>query len=342
MIVWDKNVFYILQPHLDQSISLARLIRKGTPTRKVVAMTCRGEGGFPASEYDAVQEIVDYRDIPEGIFVIPTGAASTEALLAVRDVVVGDVVLKRNALAAYDKRAFLALCEDCLLPIPRTYSSIKRVPKSAYPIFYKEAHEQGGGMRGVARSGEDVPTHREGSLIFQEYIDTPGTYGVGFLAKEGDLLVSFSHFERESYPITGGSAVLVEKLDDPALLDLTKRVVKAMNYSGWGLAEYKYSQSSKSYVFMEVNAKFWASCEVAFRAQPEFAKRLFNIDSRGSAVKRWFYVNRGMARGLFFMLGNASSILKSEFIFLPGGWRALFRSFIPMGLKKFLRRRRLV
>lgn len=335
--MWDKRDFYILQPQLDQSISLARLIRQSDSAGRVVALTRRGEGGVRVSEYDSVQEINDYIDVPEGLRVVPTGAASTEALLAVRNIVLGDIALERSALAAYDKRRFLSMCEVVGLPIPRTFHSIRDVPSDLYPLFYKEAHEQGGGKRGIAYAVEDVPRHDQGELIFQEYIDTPGTYGVGFLAKNGELLVSFSHFERESYPVTGGSAVLIESINDPVLIALTSEVVKAMDYSGWGLAEFKYSRLSKSYVFMEVNAKFWASCEVAFSSQPEFAKRLFGIHVEAAPAKRWFFINRGLAHGLVYMLSRAHLVLSSKLVVMPGLGRALLGSFVPEALKALLR-----
>lgn len=339
MKIWDSESFYILQPQLDQSISLCRLLRRGNPSLKVVAVACKGEGKFCEAEYDAVQEIDDYCQIPEGVRVVPTGASSTEALLAVRNIVLGDIALERSALAAYDKKNFLSMCEAVGLPIPKTFDSIRNVPSELYPIFYKESHEQGGGKRGIAYSVEDVPRHDQSELIFQEYIDTPGTYGVGFLAKNGDLLVSFAHFERESYPATGGSAVLIESIDDPDLIDLTSRVVKAMNYSGWGLAEFKYSKLSKSYVFMEVNAKFWASCEVAFSSQPEFAKRLFGIHVEAAPAKRWFFINRGLAHGLVYMLSRAHLLLSSRLVAMPGLGRALIGSFLPAFLKALLRGR---
>lgn len=339
MVNWNKEAYYILQPSLDQSVSLVRLIKRNDPSREVVALVRKSEGSVPASEYDAIKEIQDYRDVPGGLCVIPTGAASTEALLATRDVLLGDVTLKRSALAAYDKRRFLSLCESRGLPVPKTFYSIKDVPNEFYPLFYKEAHEQGGGKRGVAYAEEHVPKHDEGALIFQEYIDSPGTYGVGFLANDGELLVSFAHFERESYPETGGSAVLIEPIDDPILVDLTSKIIKAMGYSGWGLAEFKYSKVSRGYVFMEVNAKFWASCEVAFTSQPEFAKRLFGVDLISKSAKRWFFVNRGVARGLVYMLINAHLLLSSRLVSMPGLGRALISSFIPKTLKNLLRGR---
>ncbi len=331
--MWEKDVFYILEPSMEQSVSLARLIRRNSRF-KVAAVTTRDrKERVPKAEYDAVYEINDYKEIPEGLRIIPTGASSTASLLAVRDVVLGDIVLERTALVVYDKRAFLSLCRDSSLPIPVTYSTIRDVPESAYPIFYKEAYERGCGLRGIAFRKEEIPRHEEGRLIFQEYIDTLGTYGVGFLARKGELLVAFSHFELESYPAVGGSGVIVERVDEPALIDLTGKVVKTLNFSGWGLAEFKYNRVSKCYVIMEVNAKFWASCEFAFYAEPEFAKRLFGIEVHTVAARRCFFVNRGLARGVRFMLRNMPLILNSRIIVMPGWGRMLLKSVIPRDLR---------
>ncbi len=335
--MWNKDVYYVLQPQLDQSISLSRLLKRSSPSCRVVALVCSGEGRVPESEYDEVKSIQCYRDVPEGLRVIPTGAASTEALLEFRDVIIGDVVLKRSALAAYDKKRFLSLCETTGLPVPKTFYSIKDVPNEFYPLFYKQAHEQGGGKRGVAYAAEHVPEHDEGALIFQEYIDTPGTYGVGFLATDGELLVSFAHFERESYPEAGGSAVLIERVDDPVLIDMTAKVVRAMNYSGWGLAEFKYSEASKGYVFMEVNAKFWASCDLAFRSNPCFARFLFGLEIAAEKIDRQFYINRGLYRGLFFMIANLRALFGSDRVCYPGLVKALIYRLVPDALRTRLR-----
>lgn len=338
--MWDRGALYFLQPNLDQALYLAALLRREGCDKKLVGVLLPGERLLRKRVYDLSVAVNQYEDIPDDFRIIPAGAASTEAILKRRDFVLGDVSFKANSLLAYDKKKFLELCAHEGLPVPKTYYSLDAVPELSYPIFFKEAHEKGGGVRGVARRPLEVPAHKDGQLIFQEYVDSPGTYGVGFIAHGGELLTSFSHFERESYPQSGGSAVVVERIDDPLLTDLTRRVVKAMNYSGWGLAEFKYSRVSRSYVFMEVNAKFWASCGFAFSSEPEFAKLLFKLDISTSRAQRWFFVNRGLARGFSFMVRNASLLLRSKVIVDPGLVTLLIRSLMPTFVKGVLRRAR--
>lgn len=339
--MWNKNDFYILQPQSDQGISLARLIRSRRPTSKVVGITYQGQVLNCTSEYDSVREVCDYKDIPQELRIIPTGAASTETLLAVRDITLGDVTLKRNALAAYDKKSFLALCERSALPIPRTYSSIEDVPNSAFPIFFKQAFEKGGGTRGIAYARDEVPAHADGTLIFQRFIDSQGTYGVGFIAQDGILLTTHTHFERESFPAAGGSAVIVETFDSPELVELTRRIVSALNYSGWGLAEFKFDPVNNEFVIMEVNAKFWASCDLAFRSNPYFAKHLFGLQVDAENIGLQFYLNRGLARGPRFIFSNLRLLYQSHRVHHPGLVRAFFYGLFPESLRTQLRNARL-
>jgi len=107
--MWEKDVFYILEPSMEQSVSLARLIRRNSRF-KVAAVTTRDrKERVPKAEYDAVYEINDYKEIPEGLRIIPTGASSTASLLAVRDVVLGDIVLEWDPLESTCRHASLSI-----------------------------------------------------------------------------------------------------------------------------------------------------------------------------------------------------------------------------------------
>lgn len=339
-VAWNEAASYLLQPGGDQAVSIAKMIKRGDPLRKLVGVLLRSEQNFNSVVYDEILTVNSYAELPAHLTIIPTGASSTEALLVERDVILGHITMSRNVLAVYDKNKFLAICHQENLPIPITYSAVKDIPLDAYPIFYKQAYEKGGGIRGIAYSVKDVPAHIEGTLIFQEYINSVGTYGVGFLADKGRVLVTHLHFERESYPKSGGSAVIIETVDAPELLDLTKRIVSALDYSGWGLAEFKYNPNSKKYVFMEVNAKFWASCCFAFENEPAFPKYLFNVGNAPKKIQRQFFINRGFARGLFFMLRYLLVIMRSERVYYPGLARDFVRGFAPEFALQFVRKMR--
>lgn len=327
--MYDHTALYLLQPGLDQSISVAKAIKGSTPSVRIVGVVRPNERLRPSPLIDHLIVVADYKDLPTSLSIIPTGAPSTEALLHDRPVILGEVCMDSRALDVYDKKKFLAVCKNALLPVPKTYSCASEIPQDAFPIFFKESHEKGGGVRGLAFYCDEIPAHRPGDLIFQEYIDSPGTYGVGFIAKRGVVLTTFAHFERESYPESGGSAVLVESVDDPRLIDLTDKVVAALGYSGWGLAEFKFSRKLNDYVFMEVNAKFWASCDFAFKNNPEFLRLLFGIHSPEVRTNRQFYINRAFLRGPSFVLRWLPEILSSEIVSFPGLPRSVVRGLFP-------------
>lgn len=226
---------------------------------------------------------------------IPTSASDTMYFLQKGDIVLGNAILKKASLLVYDKNWMLKKATEVNIPIPTTWHS---PPKEVqlYPIFYKQKQEVGGGVRGIAYSLSEIPKKSMENLIFQEYISSKGTYGVSFIAENGKITCSHIHYELESLPKTGGSAVLIEECEEQKIYEYTEKILKHIKYSGWGLAEYKFCHKRNDYVFMEINAKFWASCELAFINQPEFLKVLFGITSTEKKIKRILFIERALSR----------------------------------------------
>ncbi|KAA0918899.1 hypothetical protein [Dietzia sp. ANT_WB102] len=176
-----------------------------------------------------------------------------------------------------DKREILALAESVGVPVPAQYTRDELSSGLvAFPVFYKEQHEQGGGRRGVARKVADIPTNGD-DLLIEEFIETQGTYGLGFFARDGVICSSVAHFERLSSPNTGGSAVVLERFSDPRLEELTAKLLSKISYSGWGLAEFKRSAKDDDYVLMEINGKLWASSEYSWLASPDLLQTCFGL-----------------------------------------------------------------
>jgi hypothetical protein len=119
---------------------------------------------------------------------IPTGAASTKYLLERQDVYLGQVALTQSAIRVYDKFWMLKQVEQIGIPSPVTWHELEEV--SMVPFFYKQCYETGGGIRGIARRKSDVPRSDLKSLMFQELIESRGTYGVSFLGSWEDTNVS--------------------------------------------------------------------------------------------------------------------------------------------------------
>ena len=328
--LWDHNAIYFLQPSSDQVISIRRLLRENDPKLKLVAIMLPGERRHNGlGGYDQIVNISRYEEIPPFVNVVPGGASATEALLKFRDITIGKITMRRNALAVYDKPLFMQHCQHHNLPVPSTYGTLAEVPPENYPIFYKQKHEQGGGVRGVAHSPQDIPSEELESLIFQEYVVSKGTYGVGFIADNGVLKVALAHYEKESQPKVGGSAIIVEHINSARLIELTAKVISSLNYSGWGLAEYKFCNKRKDFLFMEINAKFWASCEFAFRNEPKFLEKMFNVEGKKEEIDSMYFVNRALARNIFFTIFKANKFFKSKKIIYPGIFKSAAHGILP-------------
>lgn len=325
----DKQL-YFLQPQSDQAISTVRLLKKSSNIY-VNAVLLRHEKKlkFLNKLYDNVITIDSYDDLEPGVVLVPFGAKSTEYLLNRGNIKLNKVLMSQSVLNVYDKPYFLDFCEHNDLPIPRTYLDDKKVRYSDFPIFYKQKFEQGGGVRGVAYSKAELPITSKESLIYQEFIKTEGTYGVGFIADQGQLLTSFCHFEELSYPASGGSAIVVKTIHNNRLKELTEKFVKLSNYSGWGLAEFKWCDKKQDFIFMEVNAKFWASCELAFRNEPEFIERLFGITCSKEKIDGLIFINRALGTGVLKGLNIMSHYNSLPKVVYPRLLLPIIKNLIP-------------
>lgn len=302
----------ILDPTLDQAIVIAKYIRRYGTGFKVFACFEDKLKSFPGAQWFDEVVIHSFDDsslVARYDYVVPSGAYSTYKLLSsVESLRVGNVNLSISNLVLYDKLKTLDIGERLGIPTPVTFNSVDKVEN--LPVFYKEPFETGGGKRGIARTSKEldaIAVHE--NLIYQEYINTPVTYGVGFLAEEGDMLTSFLHKEILSMPKAGGSGVVLERIaSDRRLLDYTKRIIEDLSYSGWGLAEFKYCNRRDDFVLMEVNTKFWASIEFAFLNNNTFLRDLFGISYHEQNVEKVIYLDRLISLGLLETLRNRNHI----------------------------------
>ncbi len=245
--------------------------------------------------------------------VIPTGANSTfEYVQKHGDITVGGLTYTKNNLITFDKIKFLKIVKNLQIPIPETYTNKNDL--KFFPIFYKSLREEGYSERGILLDQADADNLSSKSCFFQEFIWSKGTYSVGFLADRGKLITHFAQKEIISYPYHGGSGIVLEKIDDKRLFEYTKRIVENTNYSGWGLAEFKYSDRIKDYVFMEVNAKFWASMKFAIMNNPLIIKILFDIDVKAIPTKSVIYIDRLILSEFSEIIAAFPYLFKSKII----------------------------
>jgi len=331
----DHDTLCVLSPGLDQARAIAQILKRADPDLHLTGLTMPGER-LPIFRRP-FDEILQYSTTVPADFTryIPTGSQSTAFMLQRGDISLGSVTMSREALRFYDKSWSIETAARAGLPVPRTWLDPREIP--AFPVFFKPGKE-GGGTRGIAHHEDDLPSTSE-ELIFQELISSPGTYGVAFVATDGALRASFVHHEMESYPESGGSAVVVERAADERLYRYAELLLRHTGFSGWGLIEFKYCPIRNDYVFMELNAKFWASCEFAFRNEPAFPQLLFGAEPVGRPRSRMIFMHRAFARGLRFLVTALPGLLDdAELRFLPGTWQvALVQLLLPRKAMALLR-----
>lgn len=336
MTTKDRARFDIYSPGLSQAVSAAQFLRRSIPGVHLTGVVLPGEHlGAAGRVYDIVVEDAAREQTPDAI-TVPMGAGSTKHVISRGDVTLGGVTLTTDSLRFSDKGWALALAEAAGVPVPLTWKRPADI--AAWPVFYKSAEESEERRRGLAETEERLPAMPEG-LIFQEVIEGAGTYGVGFIARDGEVLASHTHFERESFPRLGGSAVLIDSIDSVRLAALTEALVKASSYSGWGLAEFKYCPRREDYVFMEINAKFWASWELALLNQPAFARSLFGIEIEPAGIRRMIFLELAMRRGPSFWPRAIAAVLGGARVRVYPGWsRQLIAALTPRFLFPLVKR----
>jgi hypothetical protein len=330
----------ILQPHLDQAQAIAKFLKKYSDNFFITgALTTDDPTANSITFFDHLENVSsDYKiNSEEYDIILPTGAKSTKKFLTLHNQVrIGSINFAQENLQAFDKLSMINTIDN-LIPVPRTYRSHLEI--NEFPVFYKQLHETGGGIRGIIYNKEELDViSREKTIFYQEYINSPDTYGVGFLAHDGILITSFIQKELYSYPKAGGSGVILQIFNDKKLIEYTEKILKKIHYSGWGLVEFKYCPKRKDYVFMEVNAKFWASIEFALLNNPVFFQKLFDINYvPQKETKCIIFLNRLAQYGIWDYLSLLLSYKGCYKIFF---WNSLIPLVIvstPKKLKTFLK-----
>lgn len=332
----------ILQPYLDQSISIAKFLKKQSNDFFIIGGLYGEEKHINSIPYfDKIDRISadTLLNYPKYDVILPTGANSTNTLLSqIKKIKIGNIEFDQNNLFVFDKIKMLNFVKGMGIPVPKTCFSINEITE--YPIFYKQAIETGGGQRGIVRNKEELRAleFKDNFLIFQEYIDSPYTFGVGFLAEDGKLTTSFIQRELLSFPKSGGSGVVLEKFEDKKLIKYTETILKNSNYSGWGLAEFKYCPKRNDYVFMEVNAKFWASIEFAFINNHIFLKELFNLQYKEKNIQCVVYLNRLANYGLLDYIKYGLKYKNCCFLNFKDSLSILIGYYSPIKIFRFMKR----
>ncbi|WP_018945767.1 ATP-grasp domain-containing protein [Thioalkalivibrio sp. AKL17] len=198
-----------------------------------------------------------------------------------------------NARRVLEKSRTLAVAERYGLPAPRTAylrtrDDLDICPEDfPFPAIVKP-QDRGRANPMRIRYFESAPAMQSfmaplmdsgSEWMLQEYAPGVGV-GVEILMHDGEPLIVFQHRRLKEFPITGGVGVrcVSEKPDDD-LATQAVRLLRALEWEGLAMVEFRYDPVSGSARLMEVNGRCWGSmalpiqCGVAF---PYYAWQLLH------------------------------------------------------------------
>jgi len=243
-----------------------------------------------------------------------------------------------------DKGKLIRFAEAHGIPVPKSYE----FPLGELPSTFALPHQVGGvsegyvvkprissGSFGIAyvKKKEDLASsynkvhQRYPFPLIQEYIpDGGGTFGVSALFDEAsNVRAAFVHKKLRMYPVQGGPSTLREGVEHPQVMELGLSLLKALNWIGVAMVEFKVDPRDGFPKLMEINPRFWGSLQLAIFSGVDFPYLIFKLakGEKFDPVLRYRVGRR--ARWLLF-----GDIL--HFVDNPGRFRlnpSFFRFFDP-------------
>ena len=194
---------------------------------------------------------------------------------------------------AFSKTATFQLAEDLQIPqAPGTIiSSIAeaktRLASLSYPLVLRsrssyEADNLTDRINVIkVHSREELlnalPFYLEhGSCLVQENFSGVGI-GIEFIASHGQVLSVFQH-ERLHESISGGPSQYRKSVPlHPELLACSTKIIAALDYTGVGMIEFKYSPTTNRWIFIEINGRFWGSLPLTVAAGLDMPLYLYQL-----------------------------------------------------------------
>ena len=148
--------------------------------------------------------------------------------------------------------------------------------------------------------------------LIQEYC---AGYGLGqfILMHDGQPRYAFQHRRLHEWPPEGGVASLalsVPLAEHGALMAQSVALLRALDWDGVAMVEYRHDPASGSSALMEVNGRYWGSLPLASQAGAEFAWHSYQLLGLGRPVRQTAYTGGMRCR---FMVPETKRLLRILF-----------------------------
>ena len=207
---------------------------------------------------------------------------------------------------ASDKAATLALAGELGIAHPWTCQPQSEeelhqlLPTVPLPAVIKPVNSSGSRGLHYASTQEELldgfrtVLARYGPPLVQERIpEGPGVGAALLFGRGHEPLAGFTYKRLREYPVHGGPSTLRESTHDPALLDAAVRLLKALNWYGVAMVEFKVDPRDNVAKLMEINPRFWGSLELANASGVNFPWLLYRM-AMDSGVEPCFDYETGV------------------------------------------------
>jgi protein-tyrosine-phosphatase/predicted ATP-grasp superfamily ATP-dependent carboligase len=109
-----------------------------------------------------------------------------------------------------------------------------------------------------------------GPVLLQEYCPGLGV-GVEMLLHKGECVAAFQHRRLKEAPASGGvAAMAIAESLDPALAEASLKLLRALEWEGPAMVEFRVDRETGSCVLMEVNGRYWGTSSLPILAGVDF------------------------------------------------------------------------
>ena len=119
--------------------------------------------------------------------------------------------------------------------------------------------------------------------VVQGFVPGRGV-GAFFLLHRGEVIAEFMHLRLHEVPHTGGPSSLRVSWHHSAIRDDALTKLRAMQWEGVAMMEYRWEPESNEFYLLEMNGRFWKSLHLALWAGVDFPRLL--VDGFHGIVER--------------------------------------------------------
>jgi predicted ATP-grasp superfamily ATP-dependent carboligase len=112
--------------------------------------------------------------------------------------------------------------------------------------------------------------HLGNKLLVQEFVQGDGV-GIEALMHHGEPVAIFQHRRLKEVPASGGvAAVAIAEPLEPMLVDQALALLRALEWEGVAMVEFRYDRARRQSFLMEVNGRYWGTLALAVQSGVDF------------------------------------------------------------------------